>query len=116
MSNRAILAANLMSLMEHAGIGSQAELARVTGVSQTQISNILHQKKAASVDILERLANGLECENWLLLAPATLVENYESTDFSPLVHCYMSLPHSDQEAVWSVAHELFESNHGVFSP
>ena len=100
MGNRAVLADNLKSLMEYAGIRSQAELARITGVSQTEISNILRQKKAVSVDTLERLANGLGCEHWLLLAPATLMEHFNPEDFAPLVHCYMSLPHSDQKAVW----------------
>jgi transcriptional regulator with XRE-family HTH domain len=115
MSNRAILAENLKSLTKYAGIKSQSKLARLSGVSQTEISNILYQKKAASVDTLERLANGLGCENWILLAPSTLLEHHEPADFAPLVHCYMSLPRSDQKAVWGVAHELFESNHGFFS-
>ena len=84
MNNREILASNIKTLMTHAGVQSQAQLSKFTGVSQTQIGNILRQEKAASIDLLERLANGLNCEPWLLLAPVSLLEESGQPDFMPL--------------------------------
>ena len=110
MNNREILATNVRSLMKHASIKSQAELAGATGISQTQISNILHQRKSTSVDLLERLANGFDCERWLLLAPVTFLKEFGHTDFQPLLRCYVRLSLSSQKAVWELTHELYEAN------
>jgi len=96
--------------MKHVGIKSQAELADITGISQTQISNILRQEKSTSVDLLERLANAFDCERWLLLAPVTFLEEFGHTDFAPLLRCYVRLSLSSQEAVWALTHELYEAN------
>ena len=116
MDSREILATNLKSLMNQSGIASQAKLASKTGVSQTQIGNILNQKKGASVDILERLAKGLVCDPWLLLAPVILLEGPEYTDFAPLLFCYVNLTESDQKAVWEMTHQLYEATNGCYSP
>jgi len=110
VNNREILATNLRALMEQAGITSQTQLARACNVSQTQISNILSQKKSATVDILERLTEGLNCERWLLLAPVKYLQNLEHVDFEPLVHCYLRLSPSAQDAVWEMIHQLYEAN------
>ena len=116
MKSRKILATNIKSLMQNAGIKTQAQLASMTGISQTQIGNILSQKKGASVDILERLATGLECDPWLLLAPITILENFEHADFLPFVHCFMRLHPDDQDTVWKMTHQLYESSNMVFKP
>ena len=79
-------------------------------MSQTQIGNILNLKKSASVDTLQRLAIGLECDPWLLLAPVKLVTGPEYTDFAPLLYCYSRLSRDDQVAVWDRTHELYELN------
>ncbi len=113
MSNRETLAASIRLLMKRAGIQSQAQLASATGISQTQIGNILGKRKAASIDLLERLANGLGCESWLLLAPGNVVEEFGYPNFAPLLYCYMRLNQSDQDAVWDMTHELFEAENGL---
>lgn len=109
MEIRKTLATNIKSLMNHAGIKSQAQLAQLTGISQTQISNILGHKKAASTDLLERLAAGLGCEPWLLLTPVAFLEEYGQTDYASLVYCYMRLRPSAQDAVWEMTHQLYEA-------
>jgi len=116
MKYRKILAANLRSLLKLNDISSQKQLADVTGVSQTQIGNILHCKKAASIDLLNRLSNGLNCEPWLFLVPVNLFEELRQDDFLPLVHCYSKLPPHDQNAVWDITYELFEATNGVYLP
>ena len=116
MNNREVLASNIKTLMRHAGIQSQAQLSKFTGVSQTQIGNILRQEKAASIDILDRLANGLNCESWLLLSPVNLLEDSGQPDFMPLVYCYLRLRPSDQNAVWDMTHQLYEATNGFYSP
>lgn len=115
MDSRKILATNLRSIMKQTGISSQAQLSRVTGVSQTQIGNIFRHEKEASIDLLGRLANGLNCESWLLLAPVTLLEEFGQPDFTPLVYCYSRLKPHDQNAVWDMTHELFEATNGFCS-
>lgn len=95
MNNREVLATNIKTLMKKAGIRSQTQLARITGISQTQIGNILRQETSSSIDLLVRLANGFSCEPWMLLAPVTLLEEFGNTDFVPLVYCYVRLPQSD---------------------
>ncbi|MGB5487537.1 MAG: helix-turn-helix transcriptional regulator, partial [Lysobacterales bacterium] len=108
MNNREVLAINLKALMKHYDIKSQVKLSKVTGVSQTQIGYILRGEKAASIDILERLANSLNCEPWLLLAPVNLIVDYGQPDFTPLVYCYSRLRQQDQNAVWDMTHNLYE--------
>ena len=115
MEYRKILAANLRSLMKLNDISSQKQLAGVTGVSQTQIGNILQCKKAASIDLLKRLSNGLNCEPWLFLVPVNLFEELRQNDFLPLVHCYSKLRPHDQNAVWDIKYELFEATNGLCS-
>jgi transcriptional regulator with XRE-family HTH domain len=115
MNNREVLATNVKTLMKKAGIKSQAHLSRITGVSQTQIGNILRHEKAASVDLLQHLANGLNCEPWLLLAPVNLLEEFGQPDFTPLIYCYSRLPPHEQNAVWDMTHELFEATNGFYS-
>ncbi len=116
MNNREVLASNIKSLMKQAGIESQAQLAKTTGISQTQIGNILRQEKAASIDLLERMANGLGCEPWLLLGPVDFLKEFKHADFAALLYCYMKLPANDQNDVWEMTHNLYESTNGYYSP
>jgi hypothetical protein len=80
------------------------------GVWTFVIGNILSQRKSATVDILERLSNGLNCERWVLLAPVEYLQSMEHLDFQPLVHCYLRLPSSAQDAVWELIRQLYEAN------
>ena len=112
MDFRKTVATNLRSLMHHADIRSQAQLAKLSGVSQTQIGNILRCQKSSSIDLLDRLANGLNCEPWLLLVPTHLLEVLRAEDFLPLVYCYSILIQRDRNAVWKMTHKFFESTEG----
>lgn len=99
-------------LMKRAGSKSQTQLAGITGVSQTQIGYILGQKKAASIDLLECLAIGLDCESWMLLTTSSFVEEFGYPDFTPLLYCYARLNQSDQIAVLDMTHDLYEAENG----
>jgi len=116
MNNREVLAANIKALMKHYEIKTQAKLSKVTGVSQTQIGNILRGDKAASIDTLERLATGLHLNPWLLLAPVNLLVDFDQPDFVPLVYCYSRLRLQDQNDVWDLTHNLYETTNGISTP
>ncbi|MDX2417711.1 MAG: helix-turn-helix transcriptional regulator [Xanthomonadales bacterium] len=115
MNNRVILATNIKTLMKHADIHSQAHLSRVTGVSQTQVGNIFRHEKAASIDLLERLAHGLNCEPWLLLTPLKLKKESTHPDYLPLMYCYSRLSPSDQNTVWGLAFQLHETTNETYA-
>ena len=109
IGTREILANNIKLLMKQSAIGSQTQLANLTGISLTQINNILRHKTGATVDLLQRLADGLDCEPWLLLMPATLLDQHSSKEVIPFVYCYMRLRPNAQGAVWSITQELYEA-------
>lgn len=110
MDERETVAQNVVALMQQAGIKSQSELARITGISQTQIGNILHQNTSISIDLLGRLAIGLKCKTWLLLSPLGFLDNGPDTDVAPLVHCYLGLCPDDQNIVWKITHQLYAAS------
>ena len=103
------MSANLKSLMKLAGMQTQKQLAAATGISQTQIGYILRSEKGASIDILDRLANGLGCDPWVLLSPNGHVEAFDNSDLQEMVQCYLRLSISDQDSLKSISKELFQS-------
>lgn len=107
MEARKILAANVKRLMQHTGIQSQSQLAGMAGISQAQVGKILNEKTGVSIDILQRLAEALECETWILLAPVRFLKDVSHLEFIPLLHWYMRLGPSAQDAIWKITHELF---------
>jgi transcriptional regulator with XRE-family HTH domain len=106
------LAVNVASLMERHGMRTQSELAKLSGVSQAQVSNVLRQRRGASVKLLERLADALEVDPWLLLAPPGFVKKGAMTDVEPLVHCFLSLSEDDQRCIWRITHQLYSATTG----
>jgi transcriptional regulator with XRE-family HTH domain len=106
------LAINVAALMERLGIRSQSELAKLSGVSQAQVSNVLHQRRGCSVKLLDRLANALRVDPWLLLAPPGFVKKGGMTDVEPLMHCFLSLPEEDQKCIWRITHQLYSASTG----
>lgn len=96
--------------MKRAGVSSQAELSQITGVSQSQIGNILRQKKGVSISVLERLAQGLESEPWLMLAPSDFFEKQNTGDFLPMMLCYMKLNEDAQASLWKIIYDLYDAS------
>jgi len=68
MAGRRILAVNLRRHRERAGL-SQEDLAERAAVDRTYVSALERELYAASVDVLDRLADGLGVESWQLLKP-----------------------------------------------
>ncbi len=68
MRLRATFAANLRRARQAAGV-SQEELANLAGVDRTYVSSLERSVYAASVDVIERIADALEVEPSDLLVP-----------------------------------------------
>jgi plasmid maintenance system antidote protein VapI len=66
--NRRVLATNLTTLLGERGFG-QYELARVSGVSQRTINDIINQRVSTTIDVVSKLARALDIETWDLLRP-----------------------------------------------
>ena len=66
MTLRSVLAANLKQLRNEAGM-SQEELAEAAQLDRTYISALERCRYAASVDVLERLADALKIDASLLV-------------------------------------------------
>ena len=76
-----VLAENLAYWMEQAGVDSQSELSRMTGIAQTTISNYLHPKQrapsatgkvpSAKIAELDKIADALHIQTWQLLRRMT---------------------------------------------
>ncbi|MGB7453040.1 MAG: helix-turn-helix transcriptional regulator [Lysobacterales bacterium] len=111
---RGRVATNLKELMNQAGMRSQAQLAEATGVSQSQIGNILRGERSASVDTLECLANGLGCEPWLVLSPTTSLAYLKNHDIALIVHILLRLMPNDLEAILRITQQLYESTRTNF--
>ena len=105
-----MLATNLKTRMGSGGIKSQTQLAALTGISQSQIGNILREDRAASIDTIQRLADGLECEPWLLLSPVGDLEAFNDPDFQIMIHCYLRLMPTDQDAITNMTRQLYEAS------
>jgi len=108
------VATNVHSLMKQYGIQSQAKRAVKTGISQTQIGNILRRERAVSVDLLERLSDGLGCEPWVLLSPIDHVESFNNSDVQVMLHCYLRLSPNDQDAIKSMSQQLYDATRTSF--
>ena len=72
---RHILANNVRQLMSQRGLKSQAAAAKVTGLAQTQIGNVLRGDKNATLSTLDALAKGLKVQPWQLLTPLDAPED-----------------------------------------
>jgi transcriptional regulator with XRE-family HTH domain len=66
MGIRQILAANLRRLRKKQGL-SQEELAYRASVDRTYVSSIERGVYAVTIDVLDRLARGLDVDAWELL-------------------------------------------------
>lgn len=73
---RNILANKLRALMRAADDMTQRELATASGVSQTQIGNIIRGENSPSVEIAEALAKPFGLTGWQLICPH-IPDNYK---------------------------------------
>jgi len=68
MRLRATFAANLRKARQTAGV-SQEELATLAGIDRTYVSSLERSVYAASVDVIERIADALKIDPSELLVP-----------------------------------------------
>jgi len=87
MPSKTALAANLRRLMDKEQL-SEAQAAKKTGVSQKGINKILNESTSATIDIIERLAQGFNIPTWLIITPnmdseeQSLLESYRNSSES----------------------------------
>lgn len=101
-----LLSSNIALLMKRSGHDSQLKLAAATGVSQAQIGNILRCEKSPTVSTLSRLAAGLRCETWQLLAPTQMLERGMDQQFNDLLNAYLAADENGRATILSVAHSF----------
>ena len=73
MRAREILAGNLRTMRTQRGL-SQEALADIAGIDRTYVSALERKRYAASIDMLERLAEALRCTSADLLTATDQVE------------------------------------------
>lgn len=86
-SNRAIIAKNVLALMEKRK-WTQKQLEAKSGVSQTHISNIRRQANDPSTAILDAIGAAFGIPGWLLLIPDLPIEVLDSPEIPHLVDRY----------------------------
>lgn len=106
MDIRETLANNLQTRMNLNRIRTRSELAKLSGVSPAQIGNILKRQAGTTVDVLQKLANGLACDPWVLLGPAGFSKSGHDIDIDMLIQCFLGLRDADQSAIWRITHQL----------
>ena len=79
---------NLKLLMSRTGIDSQNALSRVSGVSQTQIGNILRHEQQPGMTVLAKLAAAFGVESWQLLAPSRWLGRLNASQVAELLDLY----------------------------
>lgn len=105
---RATLARNLSLLMSQEG-WNQVDLAKHSGVSQRQISNILRRETGCSVEHAEALARAFGLQGWHLIMP-TLRQDLQAGMVAKLIDHYAAASDAGRSAIDRVA-EL-ESRYG----
>jgi transcriptional regulator with XRE-family HTH domain len=75
---RSVLAENLRRLRAERGL-SQEALADLVGIDRTYVSALERQVYAATIDVIERLADTLRVPPIVLLTPASTVMQDEAT-------------------------------------
>lgn len=68
------MAFQLKRIMVERGLNI-TELAKLTGITNANISNMIHGKTSPNLDTLDRLANALGVETWELLKEKDLGED-----------------------------------------
>lgn len=85
---RAVLAANLIALMDKRG-WTQKQLEAKSGVSQRHISSLRRGTADCTTEILDALGTAFGIEGWLLLVPGLPVEMLDSPEVPMLVQRYI---------------------------
>ncbi len=95
---REILVRNLKTLMDLRGM-SQRELATTSGVSQGQLSAILNDKSACSIETAEALARAFDLHGWHLLLHNLPKELVDSPKVGQMVEGYLKLNGEGREFI-----------------
>ena len=64
----------LKRVMSERGVNI-TELSKMTGITNANISNMIHGKTSPNLDTIERIANALDVESWELLRDVEQDEN-----------------------------------------
>jgi transcriptional regulator with XRE-family HTH domain len=100
-ATRDTLARNLTVLMAEAG-WNQVELAKRSGVSQRQISNILRKESGCSVEHADALARAFGLQGWHLIMP-TLPADVRNGALPLLMERYAASSAEGRKAIDRVA-------------
>lgn len=100
-ATRETLALNLALLMRRAGV-NQVELAKKSGVSQRQISNILRRETGCSIEHADALARAFGLQGWHLIMP-TLTADIASGAIALLIERYAAASEDGRRAIDRVA-------------
>lgn len=113
--NHEALADNLKRLMKQEG-WSQDDLKKKSGVSQTNISNILDPKRCHSPTFrsIEAIADVWNLEMWQLLIPDQPIEVLKANSLRNVVVSYTRMDKAGRDYIDSVAER--ESAHHINPP
>lgn len=99
MTARQILARNLEALIDSAGWTLDATESK-TGVSKRHLMNIKKDSKAASLDMVQKLADSFGLEPWQLLHPDN---GNQDPGFKELLSHYLSADEEGRQLILLVA-------------
>lgn len=85
---RAVLAANLIALMDRRG-WTQKQLEAKSGISQRHISSLRRETADCTTEILDALGAAFGLPGWLLLVPGLTVEVLDSPELPLLIERYV---------------------------
>lgn len=94
---------NLKLLMSRTGIDSQNALSRVSGVSQTQIGNILRHEQQPGMTVLAKLAAAFGVEPWQLLAPSRWLGRLNASQVAELLDLYAAADADGRRVILAAA-------------
>ena len=81
----------------------QTALGKRARVSQKHISNIENGVVSPSLDIIEKVATGLDVPAWALISPDLPLELLQSPRLAKLVQIYASLPDDGRDILDKIA-------------
>lgn len=101
-STRDTIAENLRVLMEMANM-TQAQLAKKSGLSQRQISNVLNKQTGCGIEAADAMARVFNLNGWQLLMPHLPKEILTSPTLGRLVESYVRASPDGRDMINRVA-------------
>ena len=96
------IAENIRYLRRRAKL-TQVKLSQMSGVSQSNLSNLERGSISTTVDALEKLARPLKVEAWQLLMPTDLIEQGITGVVTGLIRDYLAADAAGRDTILRVA-------------